>query len=63
MIQPKPCYGIGAEALIDMWIERERLLRKEDWRIRDSLYTCRREAQEALGLVHKPTIIHEPKNT
>jgi len=46
----------AAEALVDRWIERERALRGAgSLGMATTLSTCRREMQEALGLVWVPT--------
>lgn len=54
-------YGIGAVALIDRWIARERELRAKetDKALREAgtVARMRREAQEALGLVADPAEI------
>lgn len=52
---PDECYGIGAEALVAVWLALEKSQR-EAGQIKDAGHTAimRRQMQEALNLVKKP---------
>jgi hypothetical protein len=53
--EPSPSYGIGIEALVEIWIAREqRLLSKGDTMIAGIVHMMRREIQEACDLVVDP---------
>jgi len=53
--EPSPSYGIGPEALVEIWIARERQLRdRGEYATARIVHLMRRELQEAVNLVVDP---------